>query len=157
VFDGTARLGTTTVGGTGSWSFFASTGLSYATHVYTATGSDTAGNVSVVQGSAQLGTGGADTLTSTAGVDVFRGGGGADTFVFLANFGKDLITDFAATGWAHDVINFKGNATLSSFANVMNHTAQVGSGVVISQDGSNTLTLNNVSRTSLTASDFRFV
>ena len=44
---------------------------------------------------------------------------------------------------------------LNSFTNVLAHTSQVGTGVVIS-DGSNSLTLNSVSKTSLTAADFTF-
>jgi hypothetical protein len=39
----------------------------------------------------------------------------------------------------------------------MSHATQVGSGVVISMDANDTLTLNNVSRSSLTAADFTFV
>jgi hypothetical protein len=39
----------------------------------------------------------------------------------------------------------------------MNHAVQAGTSVVISQDASNTLTLLNTTRTSLTSADFRFV
>jgi hypothetical protein len=39
----------------------------------------------------------------------------------------------------------------------MAHAAQVGSGVVITQDASNVLTLNNVTKTALTSADFKFV
>ena len=38
----------------------------------------------------------------------------------------------------------------------MSHATQVGSGVVISQDASNTLTLNNVSLANLVSTDFTF-
>jgi hypothetical protein len=48
-----------------------------------------------------------------------------------------------------------GNGVLNSFANVLAHTTQTATGVVIS-DGTNTLTLNNVTKTSLTSADFGF-
>ncbi len=61
-------------------------------------------------GSALIGTSGNNTLTSTAGNDVLIGAGGTDKFLFSAAFGQDIITDFAATGAAHDIINFHGSA-----------------------------------------------
>jgi hypothetical protein len=76
--------------------------------------------------------------------------------LFDSAFGQDIITDFAATGTAHDFINFHGNAALSSFTGVLANTVQTATGVVIS-DGVNTLTLNNVTKTNLTAADFTFV
>ena len=76
--------------------------------------------------------------------------------MFDAVFGQDIITDFAATGLAHDIINFHANAALSSFTSVMANTVQTLTGVVIS-DGVNTLTLNNVTKTNLTSADFTFV
>jgi Ca2+-binding RTX toxin-like protein len=125
--------------------------------ILTAVATDVAGNKSATSGTAQLGTSGRDTLTSTAANDVFYGGAGADTFVFSAIFGHDLIADFAASGTAHDKIDFRGSSVLNSFKNVMSHAVQVGSGVVITKDAGDTLTLNNVSRSSLTSSDFTFV
>jgi Ca2+-binding RTX toxin-like protein len=127
-------------------------------HVYTAFETDAAGNVGpVTAGTAQLGTTGADTLTSTAGNDFFRGAAGADTFSFAAGFGNDVIADFATGGAAHDIINFHAIATLNSFTAVMSHATQIGTGVVIAQDTNDTLTLNNVTKASLTTADFKFV
>jgi hypothetical protein len=68
-----------------------------------------------------------------------------------------VIADFAATGNAHDIINFHANSVLNSYANVMSHAVQVGSGVVVTQDANNVLTLNNVNRSALTSADFTFV
>ena len=48
------------------------------------------------------------------------------------------------------------SAVLNSFANVFSHSTQTAAGVVIS-DGTNTLTLNNVTKSNLTAADFTFV
>jgi hypothetical protein len=72
------------------------------------------------------------------------------------NFGNDIITDFAASGSAHDIISFRGNPVLNSYRAVMQHATQVGSSVLIKQDTSDTLTLTNVSKSSLTSSDFVF-
>jgi hypothetical protein len=70
--------------------------------------------------------------------------------------GQDIIADFAASGTAHDVINFHGNASLNSFASVLSHTTMVGASAVISLDSNNNITLNNVSKIFLTSADFSF-
>ena len=154
VKDGTATIGTATVGGAGNWSM--SFTASASARSLTAVQTDKAGNQSPSGGLALLGRGGADTLTSSTGNDILFGGAGADIFSFASTFGNDIIADFAATGSAHDTIKFVGNSVLNNFANVMSHASQVGSAVVITQDSSNTLTLNNVSKTSLTSADFSF-
>jgi hypothetical protein len=155
ILNGATTLGTATVssGGKWSWSFVASGSV----RTLTAFQTDVAGNKSGASNSVPVGGSGADTLTSTAGNDLLIGGGGADTFSFAANFGKDIIADFAVSGAVHDIIKFSGNSVLNSFANVLSHAVNVGSGVAISQDASNTLTLNNVAKTSLTSADFTFV
>jgi hypothetical protein len=155
LFDLTTQLGTTIAGSTGVWSFKTG-GLTNTVHVFTATATDRAGNAGADGGSAQLGSSGADTLVSTSGNDLLMGQGGSDTFSFLANFANDVISDFAVSGTGHDVINFRGNAVLSTFASVRSHAVQSGSSVVISQDASNTLTLKNVNLSSLNAADFLF-
>jgi Ca2+-binding RTX toxin-like protein len=126
--------------------------------ILTAVATDTAGNKSGTSGTAQLGTSGNDTLSSTAGNDVFYGGGGTDTLVFSAIFGHDLIADFGAgPGRGHDQIDFHGSSVLNSFTSVLSHTTQVGSGVVITADANDTLTLANVSKSSLAQANFTFV
>ena len=45
-----------------------------------------------------MGTQGDNHLASTSGNDLFRGNGGHDTFEFAANFGQDVISDFAVSG-----------------------------------------------------------
>ncbi|MEA2744341.1 MAG: large repetitive protein, partial [Acetobacteraceae bacterium] len=156
VFDrGLSVAGTARVSAGGTWSFITNASAT-ATHVFTAVETDASGHASPAFGSAQLGTTGADSFTGTPANDVFRGKAGADTFSFLSNFGKDLIADFTPTGRAHDIINFNGNVTLSSFAAVLSNATQVGTGVVIRQDASNTLTLSNITKLSLTSADFTF-
>jgi hypothetical protein len=161
VFDNTSQIGIITASSTGAWSFTTAT-LSDTLHVFLTRATDVAGNVggiSGANGSAQLGSTQSDLLKSTqVGNDLLTGGGGADTFSFLAGFGKDIINDFVATGVGHDVINFHAISALNSFDNVVtNHSVQSGANVVISQDASNTLTLKNVTLGSLTSADFTFV
>ena len=156
IINGTAVAGTATVGSAGNWSWSFIGGL--APLKLAAFQTDKAGNVgSTTVGSAQIGTSGNNTLTSTAGNDVLIGAGGTDTFSFGAAFGQDIITDFASGGTAHDIINFHGSSVLKSFASVIADTTQTATGVVISDGSNNTLTLNNVTKTNLTAADFTFV
>ena len=156
ILNGTTILGTTTVNTGGSWSWsFINLGFNSVTSL-TAVASDAAGNKSGSSGSALVGTSRADTLTSTAGNDVMLGAGGADKFVFSSLFGHDLIADFAASGLIHDVLNFRGISALNSYASVMSHATQVGAGTVITLDNNDVLTLANVTRSNLTASDFTF-
>jgi Bacterial Ig-like domain/RTX calcium-binding nonapeptide repeat (4 copies) len=156
VFDLSTQLGTATAGGTGVWSF--KTGaLSDTLHVFTASATDQAGTAGGISGSAQFGSSAADIFTSASGNDTLMGRGGADTFSFMANFANDIISDFAATGAGHDVINFHANAVLNNYTSVLSHAAQSGSSVMISQDVGNTLILRNVTLGSLNTSAFTFV
>lgn len=156
ILNGTTQVGSTTVAAGGSWSLRFSIGTNKTVSTLTAVGSDVAGNKSSAS-TMQIGTSGADKITSGAGNELLYGAGGADTFTLNSLFGRDVIADFAATGTAHDIMNFHANSVLNSYTNVMSHAVQVGSGVVITQDANNVLTLNNVSRTALTSADFTFV
>ena len=155
MMNGTTQLAAVTVDTSGAWNWTFALGNAPAT--LTAVGIDAAGNRSGASGTAQVGGGGANTLTSTAGNDVFYGGAGADTFVFNSTFGQDLIADFTAAGTVHDIVDFHGSSVLNSYASVKSHAATVGTGVVITQDASNRVTLANVQLASLTSSDFTFV
>jgi Ca2+-binding RTX toxin-like protein len=96
---------------------------------------------------------GADTLyvTGTAGT-IMTGGAGADTFAFPNAMGHDEVTNF---GIAKDTLQF--NATLfSNFTAAMNAASQVGANTVFAIDGNDTVTLDNVTKTSLTAGNFHF-
>jgi Ca2+-binding RTX toxin-like protein len=101
---------------------------------------------------------GNDTLVGGAGDDLLSGGIDNDSFVFAFGFGKDTISDFAAGVGVGDVIEFAGfGASFDSFTEVMAAATQVGSNTVIAFDVSNTITLNNVTRSLLVADDFRFM
>lgn len=97
---------------------------------------------------------GADTLVATgiAGT-AMTGGAGADTFAFPNQMGHDVVTNF---GLAKDTLQF-GATLFANFAAAMAAASQVGLNTVFSIDPSDTVQLNNITETSLTASNFNFV
>ena len=95
---------------------------------------------------------GNDTLLGGAGDDVLTGGRGNDVFVFGANFGHDIITDFKNV---EDDIRFEG-AGFTSFSDMLSHAAQVGTNVVITNAVGDSLQLNNIQLSSLQSADFLF-
>jgi Ca2+-binding RTX toxin-like protein len=98
---------------------------------------------------------GADTIAGGAGNDVMTGGLGADRFNFAGHFGQDTITDFSAAGAAHDVLHFAAN-DFASFDALQPHIATVGTGVVITLDAHDSITLQHVSLADVTSADFLF-
>ncbi|WP_027169828.1 Ig-like domain-containing protein [Mesorhizobium sp. WSM3224] len=153
-YDGSTFLGSVTAGADGSWTFAKS--LSKGVHTITAKEVDSSGHVvSESSGAAITGSTRSDTLTGTTGNDRLLGKGGDDTFVFAANFGKDVIKDFDAIGRHHDTLQFS-KSVFDSFASVLDHATQAGNDVVISS-GSDTLTLKNVKLSALDSHDFHFV
>jgi Ca2+-binding RTX toxin-like protein len=110
-----------------------------------------------------LGGGGADTiggadgndiLNGGAGNDVIWGGAGDDTFVFST--GADTIKDFTAGTGGIDEIDLRTVSGVTSLADVLARATQSGAHAVISFGSGNTLTLENVNKTSLVSSDFLF-
>lgn len=101
------------------------------------------------------GAGGNDKLIGGRGHDRIVGGEGndkltgdgqggtyADTFVFGANSGKDVITDFEV---GKDMLEIaKGLNGIKSASDVFDHAKQKGSDVVIDLGGGNKITLKNV-------------
>jgi serralysin len=71
-------------------------------------------------------------------------------------FGNDTVADFLATGTGADTIQFDASM-FSNFAAVQSHAAQVGSNTVITYDANDSVTLQSVTLTALTANNFRFV
>ncbi len=91
-------------------------------------------------------------VTGTAGT-ILTGGTGHDTFAFPDVMGHDEVTNF---GLAKDTLQF--NMTLfSNFTAAMNHASQSGANTVFTIDANDTVTLDNVTKTSLTAGNFHFV
>jgi hypothetical protein len=128
-----------------------------------------------LEGNASLGTGNGDavdllvgnagvvsTLVAGSGTDllvvagtagtIMTGGAGADTFAFPDVMGNDEVTNFDFT---KDTLQF--NATLfSNFSAAMNAASQVGANTVFTIDTNDTVTLDNVTKTSLTAGNYHF-
>ncbi|WP_213287217.1 Ig-like domain-containing protein [Bradyrhizobium sp. sGM-13] len=154
LYDGNTSIGKVTAAADGTWSFQTSSAVSDTLHTYTAKQIDSAGHVVGTSGSAILGSTGSNTLKSTSGNDILVGGGQSDTFAFAANFGRDIIKDFAASGSAQDTIQFS-KTVFDSFASVLSHASQVGQDIVISS-GSDTLTLKNTKLSALSSQDFHF-
>jgi serralysin len=92
------------------------------------------------------GLGSADRIDGGAGNgnDRLTGGDAADTFVFKPGFGNDVVTDFRATGFAHDIIELD-HSMFAQFATVQQLLAsalvtQVGADVVITADADDIIT-----------------
>ena len=98
---------------------------------------------------------GTDTLyVGQANGTTLTGGAGKDTFAFLfIQTGIDTITNFQAK---KDVLQFN-SVLFSNFAAAMNHASQVGANTVFAIDSHDSVTLQNVAKTSLGASNFHFV
>jgi hypothetical protein len=78
--------------------------------------------------------------------------GAKDTLVANSGFGLDTITDFDTS---KDVIQFNP-ALFASYTAVMGAASQVGANTVIQYDANDTITLNNVTASSLTQNNFHF-
>jgi hypothetical protein len=155
IYDGDAQIGTATAKADGNWSF-TSGSLANGNHNFSATSTDLAGNVSAKSVAYVTGTFGSDLLKSNTGVDdILIGGPGSDTFHFGSKFGNDIISDFAASGSAHDVLSFS-NDVFSSFADALAHAQQVNGDVVFTSTSNDTLTLKNVQLSHLQKVDFVF-
>ncbi|ACL55526.1 glycerophosphodiester phosphodiesterase family protein [Methylobacterium nodulans] len=98
---------------------------------------------------------GADLLFGNAGADALTGGLGSDAFAFGRGDGQDVIRDFVTGGAERDVIAFN-NGAFGSFAAVQAALRQEGSDAVIAYGTGDTITLQNVQATSLTAQNFTF-
>ena len=101
-----------------------------------------------------MGNAGNDVLIGGAGNDRLTGGADVDTFVFAYGSGKDTITDFApAMG---EVIQLAYGAAFDSFGEVMAVAKQSGANTIITLNANDTITLMNVTLSSLSASNFAF-
>jgi hypothetical protein len=95
-----------------------------------------------------IGRGGDDRLAGGLGRDILTGGTGNDTFVFVASYANDVITDFDATGGVgfQDLID-------GAFAD-LEAIVKSGKDTVIDFGGGDTLTLLNVKPREIDATDF---
>ncbi|ANL26641.1 serralysin-like metalloprotease domain-containing protein [Rhizobium phaseoli] len=102
-----------------------------------------------------VGGSGSNTLTGGAGNDILTGGAAADVFVYSPNWGHDTITNFVATGSAHDAISIDHNIFLN-WESLFAASEQSGNDTIIIADSDNTITLRNVALSSLQSWDFLF-
>jgi Ca2+-binding RTX toxin-like protein len=100
---------------------------------------------------------GSDLIWGHAGADSLTGGSGADQFVFNTGDGKDKITDFAASGSIHDILDLSGLASITGYADLTkNHMRQVGSDVLIDGFNGDSILLKNLKLVALDKGDFLF-
>jgi hypothetical protein len=116
--------------------------------------SNTLTNTGVIHGAVTLGA--SDTITPgdiTGAITAST----SDLFAFSGSFGHETINSFiAGTGSTHDTIQFAAN-DFSTFAQVQAASTQRGSDVVIKLDGTDSISLDHVTLSSLVAADFKFV
>jgi uncharacterized membrane protein YdcZ (DUF606 family) len=96
-------------------------------------------------------TGTGDTL-DLSGTSFVTANGGSDAFVFGAAIGTEVINGFAPT----DTIQFS-KSDFASWSALSSHMTQSGANTVITLNSSNTVTLDGVTATTLTTSEFKFV
>lgn len=98
---------------------------------------------------------GHDTLPGGADDDTLAGGSGMGTFVFSADGGDDVITDFQPGKAGKDVIVFE-DAGLEGFIQMMMGGKDAGDDLTVSYEGGS-LTLKDVNLSSLDPRDFVFL
>lgn len=103
---------------------------------------------------------GTDYLTGGDGFDGVSGdhtltdGAGEDVFIFGAESGVDIVTDFNAA-LANEVIDVSDWTTVTDYADLAtNHFSEVDGNLVISSGDGHTITLQNVLIADVTAADF---
>ncbi len=103
------------------------------------------------------GGGGRDKINAGGGDDILTGNGGADRFIFKGNFGDDVITDFS-TRLGKEKIDLSAIQEITSFQDLTaDHLEQNADGdAVIQDDDGNSITLEGVSISDLSGSDFLF-
>src|SRR5262249_23004139 len=113
------------------------------------------GSVEIIQDATGIyGQPGADLTLNVAGNQTITTGGGYDTFVVNPGFGNDVITNFDLS---KDVIQFNP-ALFANYSAVIapTSTQKVGASTVITYDANDTLTLANVTASSLSPTNFKF-
>ncbi|AXT25539.1 calcium-binding protein [Ruegeria sp. AD91A] len=87
-----------------------------------------------------------------SGDDVYSGGEGADTFIFIGSIGDDVITDFEAGDTGSDVLDLCG-VGINSFDEAINVASDTQDGVLFDFGAAGTLALNGVTIGDLTQDD----
>jgi glucose/arabinose dehydrogenase len=97
---------------------------------------------------------GPDILVGGSGADFLNGGAEDDRFVYAPGNGADLIFGFAAGPGTDDRIDLSAFHNITSLTDILGRGTQVGADTVINFGGGDTLTLQSVTRSSLSADDF---
>ncbi|RZM88519.1 hypothetical protein CWO91_42495, partial [Bradyrhizobium genosp. SA-3] len=100
------------------------------------------------------GSGFSDTLKGSSGADSLLGNGGADTFIYASGGGADFIGDFSQA--QADKIDLSGVTGIYTLADVQALASQQGPNTFINFGNGDSLTLQNVTLSNLTAADFVF-
>jgi hypothetical protein len=111
-----------------------------------------AAQTSGAAGAAPLTTSAADTLVAGFAGATLVGGPGSDTFVIGPGAGQERIQNFDP---AHDTLQFSVSL-LTNYAAAMADARQVGTDTVFTIDAHDSVALQNVNMSSLTASNFHF-
>ncbi|HWU92633.1 MAG TPA: Ig-like domain-containing protein, partial [Sphingomicrobium sp.] len=102
---------------------------------------------------------GNDRLVGGTGNDTLTGGSGSDVFVFDRGFGHDVVTDFTP-GTDHLELSRDlfgaGWTDAQIYSYIVDHALRHGHDLILNIDGSDNITLSNISLTSLHSSDFIF-
>jgi hypothetical protein len=94
-----------------------------------------------------------DVFRDGAGNQTYDGNGGADLFIFRAGHGKDVIRGFGAD----EELSLRGfGPALDEFADVLAATIQTAQGALIDTGGGNTILLQHIAKSALTADMFSF-
>jgi len=103
-----------------------------------------------------IGGAGNDTICGGGGGDTLTGGLGSDVFKFMAGFGQDTITDFTASGGAHDLLDLSGlGIKAATFAASVTITAGAAGSTMVGV-GSDSIRLLQVAPANIDTTDFRF-
>jgi hypothetical protein len=103
-----------------------------------------------------FGLNGSDVLAGGTGSDYLHGGNGSDTFVFVPDFGRDMVGQFHDGFGTEDTIQFSQD-TFADYADVRSHMTQVGTSVFITLDDGNSIEIQRADITLFGADDFLFV
>ena len=96
---------------------------------------------------------GDDQLSGGTGNDHLKGGGGADTFIFTGQMGADAVEDFTPGVDTLEIdANLDGNG-LYTAADILASATQVGTDVVFDLGNGNTITLEDILLSQISASD----
>lgn len=99
---------------------------------------------------------GKDKLDGGNGNDKLYGDGGADRFIFSGKFGDDTIFDFDTAG-TKERIDLSSVSPIRNFRDLSNnHLSEVSGSAVIDDGNGNTITLDGVAMSDLSANDFLF-